>query len=58
MLDFRTLSKNQLKVAKNILNELDHHPFLSAYIADVVTNRNLLDQQMLCRWLRFHDDIY
>ncbi len=57
MLNFCTLSKNQLKVAKDILKELDHQLFLPAYVADIVLNRDLLTQQMLCRWLGFYDNV-
>ena len=58
VLDFRTLSDEQLAIAKLIFDEFRDKELKPAYLADVDLNRALLDRRVICDLLGFGDDVY
>ena len=58
VLDFRTLSDEQLATAERIFDEFRELDLLPAYLADADPNRALLDRRVLCDLLGFDEDIY
>ena len=58
VLDFRTLSGEQLATAKAIFDEFRALDLKPAYLADADPNRALLDKRVVCDLLGFGEDIY
>ena len=58
VLDFRTLSDEQLLTAETIFNEFRDRELLPAYLADADPNRALLDYRVVCDLLDFDEDTY
>ena len=58
VLDFRTLSDDQLATAKAIFDEFRALDLKPAYLADADENRALLDRRVVCHLLGFGEDIY
>ena len=58
VLDFRTLSNEQLLTAEAIFNEFRDTELLPAYLADADPNRALLDRCVVCDLLGFDEDTY
>ena len=58
VLDFRTLSDEQLATAKAIFDEFRALDLKPAYLADADPNRALLDRRVVCDLLGFGEDIY
>ena len=56
VLDFRTLSDEQLATAEAVFNEFRDIELLPAYLAD--PNRALLDRRVVCDLLGFDDETY
>ena len=58
VLDFRTLSDEQLATAERIFDEFRELDLMPAYLADADPNRALLDRRVICDLLGFEEDIY
>ena len=58
VLDFRTLSDEQLLTAEAIFNEFRDMELLPAYLADADPNRAHLDRRVVCALLGFDEDTY
>ena len=58
VLDFRTLTDEQLATAKAIFDEFRDLDLKPAYLADADPNRALLDRRVVCDLLGFSEDIY
>ena len=58
VLDFRTLSEEQLLIAEAIFNEFRDTELLPAYLADADPNRAVLDRYVVCDLLGFDEDTY
>ena len=58
VLDFRTLSDEQLATAERIFDEFRELDLMPAYLADADPNRALLDKRVVCDLLGFDEDIY
>ena len=58
VLDFRTLSDEQLATAQRIFDEFRELDLMPAYLADSDPNRALLDRRVICDLLGFDEDIY
>ena len=58
MLDFRTLSDEQLGTARDIFEEFRDKELMPAYLADVDPNRALLDRRVVCDLLGFDESVY
>ena len=58
VLDFRTLSDEQLATAEGIFDEFRELDLMPAYLADADPNRALLDRRVICDLLGFDEDIY
>ena len=58
VLDFRTLSDDQLATAKAIFDEFRALDLKPAYLADADENRALLDRRVICDLLGFGEDVY
>ena len=58
ILDFRTLTDDQLSTAKDIFNEFRDKELMPAYLADADPNRALLDRRVICDLLGFDQDTY
>ena len=58
VLDFRTLSDDQLATAKAIFDEFRDLELKPAYLADADENRALLDRRVVCDLLGFSEDTY
>ena len=58
VLDFRTLSDEQLATAERIFDEFRELDLMPAYLADADPNRALLDRRVVCDLLGFDEDIY
>ena len=58
VLDFRTLTDDQLATAKAIFDEFRALDLKPAYLADADPNRALLDKRVVCDLLGFGEDIY
>ena len=58
VLDFRTLTDDQLRTAKSIFNEFRSRDLKPAYMADADPNRALLDRRVVCDLLGFDEEVY
>ena len=58
VLDFRSLSADQLLMAKMIFEEFRDVELKPAYLADADPNRALLDRRVVCDLLGFDEDTY
>ena len=58
VLDFRTLTAEQLTKAEEIFNEFRDKELMPSYIADADPNRALLDRRVICDLLGFDETIY
>ena len=58
LLDFRTLSDEQLTKAEAIFEEFRDKELKPAYLADADPNRALLDHRVVCDLLGFDEDTY
>ena len=58
ILDFRTLTDEQLTTAKDIFDEFRDKELMPAYLADADPNRALLDRRVVCDLLSFDEDTY
>ena len=58
VLDFRTLSDEQLATAKAIFDEFRDLDLKPAYLADKDANRELLDRRVVCDMLGFGAEVY
>ncbi len=58
VLDFRTLSQAQIKIAKAIFDQFKNQHFLPAYLADSDKTRALLDELIICNLLGFDETTY
>ena len=58
VLDFRTLSDEQLRRAETIFDEFRTLQLQPAYLADADPNRALLDRRIICDLLGFDEPTY
>ncbi len=58
VLDFRTLSDEQLATAQDIFDDFRGRDLMPAYLADADRNRALLDRRVVCDLLGFDDATY
>ena len=58
VLDFRTLTDEQLLKAKLIFDEFRDKELMPAFLADADPNRALLDRRVVCDLLGFDEDVY
>ncbi len=58
VLDFRSLSQEQLLTAQSIFEEFRDRALKPAYLADADPNRALLDRHVVCDLLGFDEDTY
>ena len=58
ILDFRTLTHDQLTTAKAIFDEFRDLDLKPAYLADADENRAHLDKRVICDLLGFSEDVY
>ena len=58
VLDFRTLSDDQLRRAETIFDEFRDLQLQPAYLADADPNRALLDRRVICDLLGFDEATY
>ena len=58
VLDFRTLTDEQLRTAESIFNEFRDVELKPAYLADADPNRALLDRRVVCDLLGFDEETY
>ena len=58
VLDFRTLSDEQLVIAEAIFDDFRDKDLLPAYLADADPNRAALDRRVVCELLGFDEDVY
>ena len=58
VLDFRTLSGEQLRTAEAIFMEFRDKELKPAYLADADPNRALLDRRVVCDLLGFDEEVY
>ena len=58
VLDFRTLSNEQLTKAEKIFKEFRDKDLMPAYLADADPNRALLDRRVVCDLLGFDESVY
>ena len=58
LLDFRTLTDEQLSTAESIFDEFRDKDLKPAYLADVDPNRALLDRRVICDLLGFDENVY
>ena len=58
VLDFRTLTDDQLATAEAIFNDFRDRELKPAYLADADPNRALLDRRVVCDLLGFDESIY
>ena len=58
VLDFRTLTDEQLAQAEGIFEEFRDKELLPAYLADADPNRALLDRRVICDLLGFDESVY
>ena len=58
VLDFRTLTEDQLTTAESIFDEFRDKELMPAYLADADPNRALLDRRVICDLLGFDEDTY
>ena len=58
VLDFRTLTEDQLTTAESIFDDFRDRDLMPAYLADADPNRALLDRRVICDLLGFDQDTY
>ena len=58
VLDFRSLTDDQLRTAEAIFNDFRDKDLKPAYLADADPNRALLDRRVVCDLLGFDEDTY
>ena len=58
ILDFRTLSDEQIAIAETIFDDFLERDLMPAYLADADPNRALLDRRVICDLLGFDDATY
>ena len=58
VLDFRTLTDEQLARAEQIFEEFRDKELMPAYLADADPNRALLDRRVVCDLLGFDESVY
>ena len=58
VLDFRTLTDEQLTKAEKIFEEFREKELMPAYLADADPNRALLDRRVVCDLLGFDESVY
>ncbi len=58
VLDFRSLTGEQLAKAEDIFEEFRDKDLLPAYLADADPNRALLDRRVICDLLGFDEELY
>ena len=58
VLDFRTLSNDQLATAEDIFNDFLDRDLNPAYLADADPNRALLDRRVVCDLLGLDENVY
>ena len=58
VLDFGTLTEDQLTTAESIFDEFRDKELMPAYLADADANRALLDRRVICDLLGFDQDTY
>ena len=58
VLDFRTLTDEQLSKAEKIFKEFRDKDIMPAYLADADPNRALLDRRVVCDLLGFDESVY
>ena len=58
ILDFRTLTDDQLATAKDIFDDFRDRDLMPAYLADADPNRAHLDKRVICDLLGFDHSIY
>ena len=58
VLDFRTLTDEQLAKAEEIFEEFCDKELMPAYLADADPNRALLDRRVICDLLGFDESVY
>ena len=58
ILDFRTLTDDQLAIAKDIFDDFRDRDLMPAYLADADPNRAHLDKRVICDLLGFDHSIY
>ena len=58
VLDFRTLSDDQLSTAESIFDEFRDKDLMPAFLADADPNRALLDRRVICDLLGFDESVY
>ena len=58
VLDFRTLSDEQLVTAEAIFDDFRDEDLLPAYLADADPNRAALDRRVVCDLLGFDEEVY
>ena len=58
VLDFRTLTDDQLSTAESIFDDFRDKDLKPAYLADADPNRALLDRRVVCDLLGFDESVY
>ena len=58
VLDFRTLTDDQLSTAESIFDEFRDKELMPAFLADADPNRALLDRRIICDLLGFDESEY
>ena len=58
VLDFRTLTDDQLSTAESIFDEFRDKDLKPAFLADADPNRALLDRRVICDLLGFDESVY
>ena len=58
VLDFRTLTDDQLSTAESIFDEFRDKDLKPAFLADADPNRALLDRRVVCDLLGFDEGVY
>ena len=58
ILDFRTLTDEQLETAERIFEEFRDKELMPAYLADADPNRDLLDRRVIMDLLGFDEEVY
>ena len=58
VLDFRTLTDDQLSIAESIFDEFRDKDLMPAFLADADPNRALLDRRVICDLLGFDENVY
>ena len=58
VLDFRTLTDEQLSTAESIFDDFRDKDLKPAFLADADPNRALLDRRVICDLLGFDDSVY